>query len=447
MTDQPAIKHKLSVFGLVWFGQLISLLGSGLTSFALGVWVYQSTGSVTQFALISFFTTLPGILLLPVAGALIDRWDRRWAMILSDTGAGMCTLIIAILLLTGQLQVWHIYILSAISSAFSAFQWPAYSAAITLLVPKQHLGRASGMVQFGQAGAQIAAPLLAGLLVTRIQIQGVILIDFATFLFAVFTLFLVHIPRPPATTEGKAGKGSLLREAAYGWTYVNQRPGLLGLLLLFAALNLTIAMATVLLTPLVLSFADAEVLGSVLSVAGGGMLAGGLVMSAWGGPKRRIRGVLGGALLSGAILCLMGLRPNALLIAGAAFVFPFCTQIIVGCSQAIWQSKVAPDIQGRVFAIRRMVAWSSAPLAYIAAGPLVDNLFEPLLAIEGPLANSIGQIIGTGAGRGNGLLLIILGLFVMMVTVGAFIYPRLRLLEDELPDAIPESQNGESLQL
>jgi DHA3 family macrolide efflux protein-like MFS transporter len=431
-------RRKLFVFGLVWFGQLVSLVGSGLTSFALGVWVYQNTGSVTQFALISFFTTLPGIALLPLAGALVDRWDRRWAMILSDSGAGLCTLTIAILLAVGQLQVWHIYILSAVSSTFSAFQWPAYSAAITLLVPKEQLGRASGMVQFGQAGAQVVSPLLAGLLVTKIQIQGVILIDFATFLFAVFTLLLVSIPRPPATAEGKAGKGSLLREAAYGWVYVRERFGLLGLLLLFAALNLSIAAATVLLTPLVLGFADASVLGSVLSVAGGGMLAGGLVMSAWGGPKRRMQGVLGGALFGGLMLVLMGLRPNAFLIAVAAFWFPFCTQVIVGCSQAIWQSKVAPDVQGRVFAIRRMVAWSSAPLAYLVAGPLVDDFFGPLLAAEGPLAGSVGQIIGVGASRGNGLLLIVLGLFVVLMTIGAYLRPRLRLVEDDLEDAITE---------
>jgi MFS family permease len=147
----------MRTFVLVWVGQLISLLGTHLTGFALGVWVFQRTGSVTQFALISVCTTLPGIIISPLAGALVDRWERRWAMILSDSGAGLSTLVIALLLLSNHLEIWHIYIATAVGSIFNAFQWPAYTAAITLLVPKRHLGRASGMTQLGEAVALIAA--------------------------------------------------------------------------------------------------------------------------------------------------------------------------------------------------------------------------------------------------------------------------------------------------
>lgn len=423
------------VFSTVWFGQVVSMLGSGLTGFALGVWVYQTTGSVTRFALISFFVALPGIVLSPIAGALVDRWDRRWAMILSDSGSGACTLILALLLGTGRLEIWHIYVLQAISSAFGAFQWPAFAATTTLLVPKHHLGRASGMSQLGLAASQILAPGMAGALVARIGVPGVILIDFTTFLVALVTLLFVRFPRPRATAEGSADRGAILAEARVGWRFIRQRPGLLALLLLFATTNFSLAILQVLVTPLVLGFASAEVLGVVLSVAGFGMLAGGLVMSLWGGPRRRINGIFLFLAVQGGILLLGGLRPSAVLVASAAFVFLFAAPVLDGCSQAIWQTKVPPDLQGRVFAVRRMVAWSTLPLAYLLAGPLADRVFEPLLAPDGPLAGTVGRVLGVGEGRGIGLLFMTLGTMVLAAVAAGFRYPRLRRLESELPDA------------
>ena len=423
-------------FLVIWFGQLVSLAGSGLTGFALGVWVYRRTGSVTQFALISLFTALPGIVFSPLAGALVDRWDRRWAMILSDAGAGVCTLGVALLLWAGRLEVWHIYLAMALSSTFSAFQWPAYSAATTLLVPKEHLGRASGMVQLGEAVAQIASPSLAGVLMGIIQVQGVILIDFVTFIFAVLTLAFVRVPRPEVTAEGQAGKGNLLREAAYGWQYITARPGLLGLLLLFAAANFTSGIVQVLFTPLVLSFATTVVLGTLLSVGGLGFLSGSLLMSAWGGPKVRVMGIYFFELLQASMLFAAGFPPNVFILAVAVFGYFLGVPVVNGCSQAIWQSKTAPDVQGRVFAVRRMIAWSSLPLAYLLAGPLADRVFEPLLASDGALASSVGRIIGTGPGRGIGLLYILLGCVGLTATAVAYLYPRLRHVESELPDVV-----------
>ncbi len=427
-------------FFVIWLGQLVSLVGSGLTGFALGVLVYQETGSVTQFALISLFTALPGIVFSPIAGALVDRWDRRWAMIMSDTGAGLCTLGVALLLLTQRLEVWHVYVLMGLSSTFSAFQWPAYSAATTLLVPKVQLGRANGMVQLGQAVAQIAAPSLAGVLMGLIQVEGVILIDVVTFVFAVSTLLLTRVPRPVVTAEGMAGQGTLLQEAAYGWTYIRARPGLLGLLLLFASTNFTSGIVQVLFTPLVLSFASPAVLGTILSVGGIGFLAGSLTMSAWGGPKTRVYGIYAFLVLQAVVLLVAGLPPVAVVLGAAAFAYFFGVPIINGCSQAIWQSKTAPDVQGRVFAVRRMIAWSSLPLAYLVAGPLADQVFEPWLAEGGALAGSVGRLIGTGEGRGIGFLFIILGIGSVLATAAAFLHPRVRQVELELPDFVSEGE-------
>jgi len=434
---KPAgVANGIWSFGVIWFGQFVSLIGSGLTGFALGVWVLLQTGSVTLFAFIALFTVLPGVLISPVAGALVDRWDRRWAMIVSDTGAGLATAAVALLLYTGRLEVWHIYIATGVSSLSQAFQWPAYAAATTLLVPKRHFGRASGLIQGAQASAQILSPLLAGVLVGIIGIYGVLFIDFATFLFAVVALLAVRVPRPEPTTAGLEGRGSLWREAAFGWTYIHARPGLLALLIFFAGGNFFASIAQIAYTPLVLSFAGTEALGTVLSAGGVGMLGGSIIMSAWGGPRRRIHGVLAFWLFIGFGMMIAGARASVALIAASVFAIATCVPIVNGCSQALWQVKTPPDIQGRVFATRRMIAWSTPPLAYLAAGPLADRIFGPLLEDHGLLAGSVGRLIGAGPGRGLGLLLIVLGLAVTMIVFAGYLYPRLRLVEEEVPDAV-----------
>ena len=430
---------SMRVFLLIWFGQVISLVGSELTGFALGVWVYQRTGSATQFALIAVFTTLPAIALSPLAGAVADRLDRRLILILSDTGAALGTLSIALLLLVGRLEIWHIYVAMGISSAFRAFQWPAYTASISLLVPKEQFGRASGMIEFGQATAQTVSPLIAGLLLVVVQLVGVVLIDVATFLFAVTTLLLVRIPKPEKSEEAAEG-GSFWRDVGYGWKYVVARPGLFVLLIFFAAVNFSAAAIGVLIPPLVLSFTTVEVLGVVLSVAFVGMLLGSIVMSTWGGPKpgRRIQVVLALAFLQGLLIITDGLQPSAMLITAVGFVYLFVNPIITGSDMAIWLSKIPPSIQGRVFATQRMLSWSTVPLAFLVAGPLADYVFEPLMREGGALAGSVGQIIGVGPGRGIALLFIVMGALMVLVTAAASLYPRLRHLEEEVPDALPD---------
>lgn len=417
-------------------GQVVSLLGSHMTSFVLGVWVYQQSRSATAFALIYFFTTVPEILLAPVAGALVDRWNRRTALLVGDSGAALVTLVILALAWTGRLETFHIYVLAGLSSACQALQFPALTASITLLVPKRHLTRANGALHTGFAVAGLSAPLLAGFALESIGLRGVILLDLATFLFAVGALALVRVPSHRSEPGEARGLPALLREAWDGWLYLRERPGLLALLALFATLNFSMGVVQVSLTPLVLSFASAAVLGTVLSAAGGGVAAGGLLVTLWGGPKRSVRAILGLLAAQGGVLFLGGLRPRAVLIAGAAFAFTFCTPIIYASSQSLWQRKVEPAIQGRVFAIRRMVAWSFFPLAFLSAGPLVDRVFEPLLLPDGALAASAGRWIGVGPGRGVGLLFILLGCLALAAVAVGLSYRPLRGLEEDLPDRV-----------
>lgn len=428
----------MRVFLVVWAGQLISTIGSGLTVFALDVWIYQETGSITLFALNMLAYAMPSLLLSPIAGALADRWDRRLLMILSDTGAGLSTLVIAILAFTHHLEVWHIYLATIVNASCGTFQWPAYSAATTLLVPKNQLGRASGMLQIGEATSQLIAPAIAGGILVTVGLQGVILVDFVTFLIAILTLSLVRFPKPSVTAEGLAGRGSIWQEAGYGWRYISVRPGLLGLLIIFAISNFVFGLMSPLIAPMILEISNAQVLGLLSSLMGLGMLVGTLVMSAWGGPKSRIHGVLAGMAIQGIFIMIFGIRPWIPLMGLAGFLAMFFNPIINGSSQALWQSKVAVDVQGRVFAVRRMIAWSVMPLAYVVAGPLADQVFNPLLVEGGALANHLGFIFGIGAGRGIGLFITVIGLLSIIVSLSGYLFPRIRLVEAELPDAIDD---------
>jgi DHA3 family macrolide efflux protein-like MFS transporter len=427
---------EMRIFTIIWGGQLISTLGSGLTSFALGVWVYTETGSPTLFAVNLLLWTVPNVLLSPVAGVVADRWDRRLVMIFSDTGAGLSSLFVLVILLTGKLEIWQVYLATFFNSAFGAFQWPAYASATSLLVPKEQLGRAGGMTEIGHAISHLASPVIAGALFVSVGLPAIIMIDVLTYIVALITLIAIRFPQPKETQEGMEGKGSFWKEAVFGWKYIRQRPGLFGLLSVFASLNFLFSAVYLLLVPMLLDMTTADVVGLVNSISGLGMLIGTLVMSAWGGPKRRIYGIFGTEVLAGLSLMVLGLRPSIPLIAAAGFGSMIGMPISNGCSQAIWQSKVAPDVQGRVFAIRSMIAFSIEPVAYAVAGPLAEKVFEPLMAQGGGLAGVFGPAIGVGPGRGIGLMFVIAGFLYVAASSIILIHSRIRRVELEIPDAI-----------
>ncbi|MBD6619309.1 MFS transporter [Komarekiella sp. 'clone 1'] len=430
------IVREMKLFIIVWVGQLIASIGSSITAFALDVWVYEHTGSVTQFAFITLSNTLPLILLAPIAGLLVDRWDRRWTMILSDLFATLATVAIGALFITGRLEVWHIYLANTFSAIFVAFQIPAFIASISLLVPKQHLGRANGMLSFMNGTARLVAPPLGGVLLGLISLQGIIVLHLTTVFLGIAILFLLRFPK--SSTPVVAEESSFLKETTYGLTYLVARPGLLGVLIISAFSIFLVGGVQVITIPLVLSFAPVTVLGTILSLFGVAVLAGGLLIGIWGGLQRNMNMIYGCMLLTGVSLLLAGLQPSVVVFIVGVFLFFLIRPIIASSTQAIFQSKVEPLVQGRVFSIKGAIEAAGLPLGYIAIGPLAEKVFEPLMATDGLLAGNIGQIIGVGTGRGMGLLLAIVGIFTIFATCIAYFFPRLRLVEDELPDVIDE---------
>ena len=424
-------------FFTVWFGQLVSLIGSQLTGFALGVWVYDQTRSVSLIALTQVALAAPFVFFSPLAGVLADRWNRRTAMMVSDFGAGLAVLVAAVLYLSRLLQPWMAIPINFFIALFNCLMWPAFTASVTLLVPKEQYGRANGFVQLGEALPQIAGPAIAGVLYVAVKLGNMALIDFTTYIFSVLLmLFFVRIPNPPHTEEGHQAKGSVWKEMTFGWHYITARKGLLSLLLFFLAINFLAGIMNPLFTPLILDRWSADVLGYISTILGVGMLAGTLVMSVWGGGRRKVFTLLGAALASGLVLSIIVFANTIPFMAIGGFGFMFTIPILNASSQAIWQSKVAPDVQGRVFAVRRAIAWSSQIIAPLLAGPLADRVFKPGMTAGGWLAAIFGPFIGVGSNHGIGLLISLLGLLTALAALIAFFFPSIRNVEIDLPDHV-----------
>ena len=437
MSEKQGTDFK--TFGTIWIGQFISLMGSGLTAFAIGIWVLKHTQSVTQYTITIVFAGLPAILIAPFAGALVDRWNRRWVMFVCDLGPAVTVLAYSYLLSHNQLQVWHVYLGVFCNSIFNTFHWPAYISTITMLVDRKDYTRVNGVLEFGQAATTIAAPAIAGFLVYVIGVPKILIIDFVTFLVAAGSLLLVRVPQPEQSEEGKRAKGSIWKEAAFGWTFIRERPGLLRLLLLFASVNLVMSMCGIAVMPMVLGFANEKAVGTIMSLVGIGMLIGGSLMTATGGFKRRVYGVLTAWAIMSIAFLLVGARPNLYLVGAGVLLWYVMLPMMNASSQAIWQSKTPSDVQGRVFAVRRMVAQFTVPIGDFSAGPLADHVFNPAMMPGGALAGSFGRLLGVGPGRGIAMMLWTFAAVPALTALFGFLNPRVRNVETELPDVVKKA--------
>ncbi len=437
MTRKPTLLAGFRGFTLIWVGQLISLLGTGTTRFALTIWAYQETQSATALAMVALFAFAPSIVFNPVAGALVDRWNRKLVLMLSDLGAGTATIFLLIMYSSGGLRLWHLFVAGAIASLFESFQFPAFSAATTLMLDKKEYGRASGMLTTAESASQIVAPLLGGFLLTTFGLGDIMALDIISFVWALFAIALVAIPQPPPHSA-EEDAGNFWDDILFGFRYIFARPSLLGMQTAFSTFNLLGSFTYILLAPFILARTDNNemILGVVQSAGGIGALVGGILMSVWGGPKRLAHGVFLGMAFSALLGTVpLGTGQNGAVWAIATFTAFLTIPVMNGSNQAIWQRKVPAQLQGRVFAVRRFLAQISYPVALVAAGPLADRLFEPALQPNGRLTPIFGWLVGTGNGAGMGLILVISGILTAVAALACYAFPTVRDIEEILPDS------------
>ena len=423
-------------FTLVWLGQIVSVLATNMTVFALTIWVFEETGSATALGLLQVFFITPLLIITPIAGVMVDRHNRKLMMMVSDLTAGLATISILSLHHFGLLEIWHLYAAAVFQGMGNAFQWPAYSATISTMLPKEQYGRANGMMSLIDMGPGVLAPMLAGALLPVFGLTGILSLDVVTFLLAITILLFVHIPQPRRTEAGSQAQGNILKEAAFGFRYIFARPSLLGLQLVFFFGNLFSGIAYTVMAPMILlrTGSDSASLGFVLSAGAIGGVVGGVAMSAWGGFKRRVHGVLAGWIVSSFFFAMIGIGTVLPFWVVAAVLSSLVIPLINGSNQAIWQSKVPPDLQGRVFSARTLIAWMTNPISPVIAGTLADYVFEPGMRASGGLSAVFGWLVPPGPGAGMGLLIFFASLGGILAGLTGYFVSSIRNAEDILPD-------------
>ncbi|MGW1279939.1 amino acid adenylation domain-containing protein [Streptomyces tsukubensis] len=419
-------------FVAVAASQMVSQTGSALTEFALPLWIFLSTDSVAWFGLFAVLGIVPGLLAAPVLGSLVDRIDRRRVMLVCTAVSGTTEAVLALLYALGELRAWHVGALMALLSVSLTGQRLAFQSAIPQLVPKRYLGHANGVVQISGGIAQVVAPLAAVGLLAAIGLGGVLLLDVVSYAIAALVLSTVRFPR----TLGARRRETLRQEIVAGFRLVTGQRGFRAMLVFFAVLNLFLPVLFQLVSPLVLGFSG---LGSVatVSLAGGvGAVVGGLAMGIWGGPRhRRMRGMLLVIPVLALFSALTGLRPDLLVVGAGVFGMAASLSLLNGIYLTIVQVKVPQRFHGRVMALNQLVAWSTLPVGFLLIAPLGTAFLEPLMAADGALAGTVGAVLGTGDGRGIGLLYLLLAAGILLLGAVSLRFRALSGFDRDVPDA------------
>lgn len=394
MSEGVSRKGQWAVpFFIIWTGQQLSLIGSAAAQFALIWWLTRTTGSATVLTTATLVALLPTIVLGPIAGAYIDRWNRRVVMIVADSMVALVSLWLAYLFWRDAMQVWHVYVVMLLRSLGGSFHWPAMAASTSLMVPEKHLARVAGLNQAMNGVLSIVGAPLGALLMELLPLHGVMLVDWGTAALAVIPLFFVRIPQPQR--QERAQQLSIWSAIGEGLRYVRGWPGLVVLIGAALIFKIVLTPASSLLPLLVSQHfrGNAAQLSMMEAVLGAGILIGGLVLSAWGGFRRRILTTLSGIVIFSVCFAVLGLLPGHMfpVAVGDMFVVGLMLPMIDGPIMAIFQSNIAPEMQGRVFALLGSLFSLSSPIGLILAGPISDRLgLQVWYVAAGLLCGAIG---------------------------------------------------------
>lgn len=424
---------------VIWLGQIVSGIASSITAVALPIWVFGITGSGTAVGLLEFFFFGSYLLTVLFAGVLIDRYNRKMMMLVYDFTSLSAMAILLVLETTRNLEVWHLYVAAVIQGVGYAFQSPSYAAAITTMVPKRQFIRANSLMALLNDAPEIFGPLLAGALYLVVGLGGLLAFNLLAFVVSIGALLFVDVPSAPHTPVDKLEHNRFLKEAIEGVRYIFQRPGLLGLQLIFFTGNLFsgIALSTAALYPMLLlrTGNDAEAVGIVQSGAALAAVVAGVFLTGWGGIKRPVRAILLGWILS-SFLGLTGLGIGRVLTVWLiAVVINSLFEPVVNVSMdAFLQTKIPPDLQGRVFSASDFISQAMIPFTPLLAGFFGDQIFEPAMNSGGALVDVFGWLVGTGPGAGFGLLILICGIGGTLVGLSGYMVSEIRNVDVLLPD-------------
>jgi len=415
-------------FIIVWIGQLISSIGSGLSAFALGIYVFQKTHTATSYSLIVLFAFLPSFLLRPIGGTLSDRIDRRLLMIIGDLGSAIGLVFILIMMYAGAEDLWIIYLGVAVSSLFVAVQNPAYKASVTDLLDPESYSKASGLMQLAESSRYFIAPIIAGFLLGFWDIKNILIVDILTFLVAIGAVFWIKKDLNTGKhVENDKNKQNFRSDLTEGFRYTFSLKGLLWLLCITALITFFVGFLQSLFGPMVLAFADSKTLGITLTLMATGMLVSSFLIGAFSKIKNQLSILSISLAVAGLFYALLGFSTSILFITVSGFLFFFALPFINTSLDVIIRNNVENSIQGRVWSIVSLISQFGMVLAFCISGLLADIVFNPLFETEGFFSSTVGQIIGTGQGRGIGFMFLLSGIFILILAV---IISRLTVLKE-----------------
>ena len=418
-------------FLIIWFGEFVSSIGSGLTAFALAVYVFQMTGTATSVSLVILFSFLPSILLSPVAGVLADRFDRRLMMIIGDSLSALGLLFIFLIMATGEIALWQICLGVTISSIFIALLEPSYKATITDLLTEEQFSKASGLVQLAASSKYLFSPIIAGFLLTVTNTETILIIDISTFFVTVLTVMFVK--RNLQVIKKKQEKHHFLKSLVEGWYAVKENGFVMYLIMIISLVTFFIGFVQTLLTPMMLSLTDVKMLGIIQSFSSIGLIISSLIIGIFVISTKYTKQLVIGLGFAGYFISMMGLTTNIYFIGGAIFLLFAALPFVNTSAEVLIRKTIENEKQGRAWGIIGIISQLGYVVAYSISGLLADNVFNPLLVEGGALASTIGRVIGTGQGRGIGLLFIISGMMVVLLAVITYKNKSIKLYENPIP--------------
>lgn len=383
MATQISVKDGkpwMTTFFTIWGGQALSILGSQLVQFALIWYLTVQTGSAMVLATASLVGMLPGVIFGPFVGALVDRWNRRWIMVIADSIITLATIILAALFALDAVAIWHIYVVMFIRSLAGCFHSNAMSASTSLMVPVEHLTRIQGLNQMLNGGLNVVSAPMGALLLDVLPLQGILIIDVVTAMFAILPLVFISIPQPERIDHGNVNhkaKSTVWLDIKAGFRYVLGWPGLLIVGLMTVGINFTIIPAFSLLPLMVKEYfgGSAIQLSWVESAMGIGMLVGGALLGLWGGFKTKILTSMFGLMGMGIGTLILAIVPASAMpmAVGGALLVGLMSPITMGPFFAVIQSTVEPGMQARIFSLLSSVGGAMAPVGLMVAGPVADQ--------------------------------------------------------------------------
>lgn len=427
MTEQNKEKEGFNKFLLLWIGEFISAIGSGLTSFGLGIFVYKLTGNATSMTLVTLLGFLPSLLLSAPSGVLADRYDRRLLMILGDSLSAIGIVLILVFILINQINLAVICIGVFISSVFSSLMAPAYKATVSDLLTKEQYAKASGLVQIADSSKYLIAPLLAGFLLTISDIRLLLIIDISTFFITVSTTTYV---RKGLVSKKSEVKTRMIKDLVDGWKYLSSKKGVLVLLIVTSIINFFMGFIQTLSIPMVLAITNEAALGTLETIITCGMLVSSILIGSLKIKGNYVRMLWIALAANGIAMFLYGSRPNLIFITITGFLF-FATLPFANTSiECLIRSNIDNEMQGRAWGLIAIISELGCVFSYAIGGPLVDFIFTPGLSENGFLANSVGRFWGTGDGRGCGFLISICGILIVVMALILSKQKKVRELED-----------------